>query len=79
MNCKKKKLIQLAYSLYKKIRPCGGRKTFYDCFTTVDDELLFWFDTEDNNTHMIKSSMAEEIVDDCRNKGEKSVNTAVRL
>ena len=53
MGVKEKKLIKKAVHKYKKIFPCGGRKTFTECFTKAkDNKLYFWFDTEDQSTHV---------------------------
>ena len=53
MGAKEKKLIKKAVNRYKKIFPCGGRKTFTECFTKANDnKLYFWFDTEDQSTHV---------------------------
>ncbi len=52
MGSTEKKLIQRAKNRYKKIFPCGNRRTFAECFTKTNDKLCFWFDTEDRSTHV---------------------------
>ena len=53
MGAKEKKLIKRAVHKYKRIFPCGGRKTFSECFIKAhDNKLYFWFDTEDRSTHI---------------------------
>jgi len=53
MGSKQKKLIKKAVTKYKKIFPCGGKRRFSECFTREsDDSLYFWFDTEDQSTHV---------------------------
>ncbi len=59
MSKEKIELILLASSMHEKIKPCGNCKTYSDCFTKLDDELLFWFDTEEGSTRMVKSSMID--------------------
>ena len=53
MGAKQKKLIKKAVNKYKKIFPCGGKTSFSECFTKEsDNNLYFWFDTEDCSTHV---------------------------
>ena len=47
-----KKLIKKARSKYKRIFPCRNKKSFAECFTTYNDKLFFWFDTENQSTHV---------------------------
>lgn len=49
----KKALIKKAKSKYKRIFPCGDKKTLSECFTEEDDELIFWFNTEDDSTRVL--------------------------
>ena len=43
--------IRVATSIYGKIYPCIGRDTLRDC---VDEKGYFWFNSENNSTHIIK-------------------------
>ncbi|MDG5814891.1 hypothetical protein QA601_07375 [Chitinispirillales bacterium ANBcel5] len=53
----KDKLISLAKRQYKKIFPCSYRQNFNDCFTVYENYVLFWFNTEDQTTHVLKADM----------------------
>lgn len=53
----KKDLIRKAQNRYKKIFPCGANKEFSECFTEFKNELILWFNTEDNSTHVVKTIM----------------------
>lgn len=61
----KEELIQEAIDKYGKIFPAGSKKNLDDCFT-IDDidendhELGFWFNTEDNNTHLLSKKIPRE-------------------
>jgi hypothetical protein len=47
-----RKLIKKAQNKYKKIFPCRDKKSFAECFTSYNNRLFFWFDTEDQSTHV---------------------------
>ena len=53
MNKVKKAMIQQAIKKYRQIYPCGVRKDLGDCFTIMDDRVVFWFNTSDNSTHLL--------------------------
>jgi hypothetical protein len=53
MNALKKIMIKKAKSRYKKILPCGRRRKLDDCFTVEKDKVFFWFNTEDQSTHVL--------------------------
>lgn len=50
-------LIQSAQEKYQRIHPCSDKDTFGECFTTEDNILMFWFNTEDNSTHVIATTI----------------------
>jgi hypothetical protein len=52
MNSKQKKLYRKAVAKHEKIFPCKSKKNFQECFTISGDKLLFWYNTEDNSTHV---------------------------
>ena len=60
MNKKKQDLIKQAKKAYKQIYPCGARSSLSDCFTAIDNgkKIVFWFNTEDNNTHVLVDEVA---------------------
>jgi len=57
MNELKIKMISEATKNFNTIYPCGNKMTFDDCFTTNEDQLLFWFNTEDQSTHVMTKSL----------------------
>lgn len=57
MEQAKSAMIKEARRTYKNIFPCSNRKSLADCFTVEGDLLLFWFNTEDNSTHLISSAL----------------------
>lgn len=46
----KQNLIKKAIEKHQKIKPCGNKPTLSDCFTEHGDKLIFWYNTEDDNT-----------------------------
>jgi hypothetical protein len=57
MNDLKKKLIHKATQQYKSIRPCAHKAELNECFTVEDNTVLFWFNTEDESTHMVAAEL----------------------
>ncbi len=53
MNRIKKDLMEAARQQYSKIFPCGSMDRVEDGFTVEGKLLLFWFNTEDNSTHLL--------------------------
>ncbi|MDO5575606.1 MAG: hypothetical protein Q4F84_00890 [Fibrobacter sp.] len=53
----KTKLINKAQEMYSNIYPCGNNVSFVDCFTICENDLIFWFNTDDNSTHLLKTSL----------------------
>ncbi len=53
----KQGLIQKAKSKYGTIYPCGNTELFSDCFTKYNKKVQFWFNTEDESTHLVEESM----------------------
>ena len=53
MNELKRKMIRKAVQQYKRIYPCGSKRNFSECFTLIDDSIVFWFNTEDRSTHLM--------------------------
>jgi len=58
MGAREKKLVKRAVDIYKNISPVGGKTSFSDCFTEYEDKLFFWFDTEDESTHIVIEEIA---------------------
>ena len=57
MNEIKQTLINRAKKQFKQIYPCSTKKGFKECFTVEDDQIIFWFNTEDETTHIIIQDM----------------------
>lgn len=53
MNEMQNKMILEAKQSFKAIYPCGQKKELSECFTQMGDQLLFWFNTDDQSTHII--------------------------
>lgn len=49
----KKEMITEALDQYEKIFPTAGKSDLSDCFTISRSKLIFWFNTEDESTHVI--------------------------
>jgi hypothetical protein len=58
MNEIKTNMIAEATNDYTKIFPCGNKVSFEECFTRNGDQLLFWFNTEDQSTHVIAKTLS---------------------
>jgi hypothetical protein len=46
-------LIVKAMEKYGWIKPCSNKNSLSECFTVESDKVLFWFNTSDNNTHIL--------------------------
>ena len=57
MSDLEQKLIQQATSMHKKIFPCAHKVNLTECFTKHEKRILFWYNTEDESTHVL---MADE-------------------
>jgi len=53
MNEIEQTLINRAQKQFKQIYPCSTKNGLKECFTVEDNRLIFWFNTEDDSTHMI--------------------------
>lgn len=60
-------MIKEAKKKHKKIYPCPKNKDLDSCFTKNKDMLLFWYNTEDNSTHLITKKVKSEIIENKRN------------
>lgn len=49
-------LISEARRLYGPITPCGSAADFKECFIKVNGSLIFWFNSLDGSTHIVKSA-----------------------
>ncbi len=59
MNEIKKTMISEAAQKHTSIYPCGNYLNLEDCFTTYEDQLMLWYNTEDKSTHVIIKAIKE--------------------
>lgn len=50
----RKEIIKEAQKKYSEIVPCGLKKSFDECFDVLDGTVVFWFNTKDKNTHLLR-------------------------
>ncbi len=60
MNKIKEKMIRKALGVHKKIYPCKGKSHFDECFTIEGKKIIFWFNTEDQTTHILFAKIRED-------------------
>ncbi len=53
MNQVQEELIESALTQYRRIFPCGNKIRIEEGFTIEGRQLHFWFNTEDNSTHLL--------------------------
>jgi hypothetical protein len=53
MNKIQERMIKKALGVHKRIFPCKGKSHFDECFTVEGRKIIFWFNTEDQTTHII--------------------------
>jgi hypothetical protein len=53
MNELKKRMIERARREHRAIFPCATRSSLDDCFTVEENEVYFWYNTEDHSTHIL--------------------------
>jgi hypothetical protein len=61
MSQVEERLIKKATRIHKKIYPCAHKKDFADCFTKDDKRIMFWFNTEDESTHVVAEYIKPDI------------------
>ena len=59
MHKLKEDLIKKAKNTHKRIYPCKGKRKLEECFTVEGKKIIFWFNTEDRNTHTISAPLTE--------------------
>ena len=53
------KMLEEAIRRHGVVYPCYGKNSFNDCFVDYPNGMkTFWFNTEDNSTHLIKEHCA---------------------
>jgi hypothetical protein len=58
MNKLKEQLISKAKDRFKKISPCPTRDSLDESFTIENNNIYFWFNTEDKSTHVLAEKIA---------------------
>lgn len=53
----KTSLIEKAKKEFGEIAPTRNKKSLAECFTFEEDEIFFWFNTEDKSTHVLKADL----------------------
>lgn len=51
------KLLEIAKERYGNIRPCHGKCSFEECITIEDNKIILWFNTNDDSTHIVVSTL----------------------
>jgi len=46
-------LIRKARERHGSISPCAGKKSLRECFTIIDNTLVFWFNTANMSTNTL--------------------------
>jgi hypothetical protein len=57
-----KDLLKEAIEQFGDITPCEGR-TFSECITRFGNSYLFWFNTSDNSTRIIKRMIPDVAIE----------------
>ncbi len=56
MGAIKERLIAKAVEDFSRIYPVADTGDFENCFTYHKNNIVFWFNTTDNSTHVVRSS-----------------------
>jgi len=57
------RLVGQAEAIHEKIFPCPTRKEFDQCFTRDRGKLCFWYNTEDQSTHLLVADEPGRVVE----------------
>lgn len=57
MNELKLHMIKQAQELFQEIHPCSNKSELVECFTTEGNVLMFWFNTNDQSTHVMTTQL----------------------
>ncbi len=52
-------MIKEARRRHKEIFPLTKKPSFPECFTEYNEVLFFWYNSNDNSTHLVHSDMIE--------------------
>ncbi|MBD3420977.1 MAG: hypothetical protein GF398_12730 [Chitinivibrionales bacterium] len=53
MGSVQSEMIKKAIIKHKRIFPCKNKQHLHECFTRHKNKILFWFNTDDETTHVI--------------------------
>lgn len=56
MNELEQRMVLKAKKKHEKIFPCAHKQHFSDCFTRHENQVFFWYNTEDQSTHVITAT-----------------------
>lgn len=56
-------MIKIATMKHDKIYPCSHRQHLSDCFTRFENQVFFWYNTEDQSTHVITATDTKKVTD----------------
>lgn len=57
MSRKQLKLINKARRKYGTIYPCARKENYDQCFTQINKKLYFWFNSQDQSTHIVSEEV----------------------
>ncbi|MBD3391656.1 MAG: hypothetical protein GF418_06355 [Chitinivibrionales bacterium] len=46
-------MIRRAIEAHNRITPCSNKEALSECFSLMGDKLVFWFNTDDDSTHVL--------------------------
>jgi hypothetical protein len=58
-----KALMSKASEMHKKIYPCSSMRQFEQCFTRDRGKVCFWYNTEDQSTHLLVADEPGRVVE----------------
>ena len=59
METLQQSLSEKARETYRNVYPCGFDRRLQDCFTTMGDKYVFWFNTDDRSTHIVVAKLPQ--------------------
>ncbi len=57
MSEKHERLIKKAIEKHERIHPCSNKGEFRECFSVFDNKLIFWYNTDDDSTHVLMEEL----------------------
>ena len=53
LTLQQEEMLSQAIEEHGEVTPCSN-KEWWECFTYFEDDILFWFNTKDNSTRLIR-------------------------